>query len=494
MEIIKHEKQYEGIVSGPINEEFFPWSVKSIEVEFKDPSTGKKISGELDIPSPDWEAESLAKSADSEVTMFENTDITISVTVTQSYGDIYLDDKVEDLKITIHEYLDVDNDNTYQDYDDVDDMFDPIQPDSPNEYEQTDKHEVDNYNIDSYTNAIPIERLVSDFDNNIYAIPPFQRKFVWDQRQIQGIDRPSLFIDSILLGLPITPIILYRERNDRDNGILIDGLQRLSTLSSYISGEFPSGKPFKLKGNNLKCNTRYHNKLFSELNEDDQINFKRSFLAVTFIRQLSPEENSSASSMHLLFQRLNTGGLTLTPHEVRSVLALKNEPLLEVLKKLYDMKWNEVFGMKDNEKVNLLQEYIFRAYVFAKSYKQYKRPLQGFLDENMLELTPSDDDVHIVNEIRELFISTKKEQSNLFCPPSKATSKGKHHVALFDAIFVATYAIYKKDKTLTQKQFMDLYEQYLKLELYKSKSGRGSVDVFEVKNRISEAIKIFDPS
>ena len=478
----------EDITAGDQVYDFMPWELKSVTAVFKDPKTKKKIEQELEMPSPDWEADSLAKSADSDVTDFEDSDVTITISVTQSYGDIFCDNDLDKLTLIIDSYDD-NNDLTFQDLDDVEDMFNPIDKKIAVEEEE---EEESSYNIDSYTNAIPIERLVSDFEEKIYQIPPFQRTFVWDQRQTQGIDRPSMFIDSVLLGLPISPIILYKERTDREQGILIDGLQRLSTLSFFKKGKFPSGKEFKLTGDNLKCPKRFHNKLFEEFEQEDKNMFDRIFLAVTLIRQLSPEESASASSMHLIFQRLNTGGLTLTPQETRAVLALKNEKLLEFLTKIYTMtEWNVVFGMRAKEKENIQQEFLFRAYVFAKSYQSYKKPLQKFLDDNMEKLIPDTNDITIIEQIQKLLIDAKGQLNVLFCPPGKNTSRGKHHVALFDAIFVALYHNYKNGIKLDVSSFLTRYDEYVALGLYKSQAGRGSADVGEIKGRIEKAISVF---
>lgn len=80
-----------------------------------------------------------------------------------------------------------------------------------------DDNKVFQYNIDTYTNAIPVERLVSDFIAGIIKVPEFQRPYVWQKRDDKTErHRPSLFIDSILQGLPIPPISIYKDAKARE--------------------------------------------------------------------------------------------------------------------------------------------------------------------------------------------------------------------------------------------------------------------------------------
>lgn len=45
-----------------------------------------------------------------------------------------------------------------------------------------DTDQVFQYNINTYTNAIPVERLVNDFNSGIIKIPAFQRPYVWQKK------------------------------------------------------------------------------------------------------------------------------------------------------------------------------------------------------------------------------------------------------------------------------------------------------------------------
>lgn len=66
---------------------------------------------------------------------------------------------------------------------------------------------------------------------NINLNPRYQRRNAW------GAIRKSLFIESLILGLPIPQIILAEERNQRGRFIVIDGKQRLLAIRQFASSK-----------------------------------------------------------------------------------------------------------------------------------------------------------------------------------------------------------------------------------------------------------------
>ena len=61
----------------------------------------------------------------------------------------------------------------------------------------------------------------------------YQRKLIWT------IDEKQRFIDSLVIGLPV-PLILLAETSIRGQSTfeIIDGMQRLNAITSFIEGEF----------------------------------------------------------------------------------------------------------------------------------------------------------------------------------------------------------------------------------------------------------------
>lgn len=162
--------------------------------------------------------------------------------------------------------------------------------------------------------------------------PAFQRLFRWDST------RKTKFIESLVLGIPIPPIFVYQS----ESGVweLIDGLQRLSTIFEFMGilrGD--DGKrlpPSVLEG--TKALPSLSDKVWnppSSASKDGigrqvQIEIKRARLRVEILK---PDSDEFAK--YELFQRLNTGGISLSDQEIRNCIAIMvNSQLFEWLLKL----------------------------------------------------------------------------------------------------------------------------------------------------------------
>lgn len=170
---------------------------------------------------------------------------------------------------------------------------------------------------DSY--SMSIGELMNMYkDNELQIQPDFQRFFRWTDSQ------KAKFIESILLGIPIPPVFVAQSRS----GVwdVIDGLQRLSTIFEFTgilknSEETPIPpsvlQPTKflssLKGK-MWNNTEDEDNSFTE---EQRIDFKRSKIDINIIKK-----NSDIDAKYELFQRLNTGGTSLTQQEIRNCLMI----------------------------------------------------------------------------------------------------------------------------------------------------------------------------
>ena len=83
--------------------------------------------------------------------------------------------------------------------------------------------EATRYSISSYGADMPVDAIIPRLKREEIFIPPFQRKFVWTHTQA------SRFIESLLLGLPVPGIFLFKDPDTRKL-MVVDGQQRLRTL------------------------------------------------------------------------------------------------------------------------------------------------------------------------------------------------------------------------------------------------------------------------
>ncbi len=159
-------------------------------------------------------------------------------------------------------------------------------------------------------------------DGELDIHPEFQRFFRWSDWQ------KSRLIESILLGLPIPSIFVSQQKG----GVwdVIDGLQRLSTIFATMGIlKTPDGlaPPFALTGTDYLPSLA--GKTWNDDEEEDPRYFsqeqklliKRAKLDVKIVLRESDE-----SSKYELFQRLNTGGSTLSDQELRNCILIMLNP------------------------------------------------------------------------------------------------------------------------------------------------------------------------
>ena len=154
-------------------------------------------------------------------------------------------------------------------------------------------------------------------DEELDIHPEFQRLFRWSEAQ-----RVRL-IESILLGIPLPSIFV----GQRDDGVwdVVDGVQRLSTIFQFV-GVLKDENGSKVSPLILHA-TKYLPSLEGVRWEDEEdghqlptdlkMNFKRSRIDVSIVKNAS-----DPSSKYELFQRLNTGGTSLSEQEVRNCLMI----------------------------------------------------------------------------------------------------------------------------------------------------------------------------
>lgn len=198
--------------------------------------------------------------------------------------------------------------------------------------------------------------------------PVFQRKFVWDRT------KACKLIESVLLEIPLPIIYLFEEKN----GIIsvIDGQQRLTSFFSFIDGKFPNGKAFKLSG--LNVFKELNGKLFSELNEElqDKITDYK-------IRIITFRKESEPGLKFEIFERLNTGAVSLNDQELRN--CIYRGPYNDLLKELSkDSDFKFLLGIKDSERRMRDVELVLRFAAFLhSSYLNYKPSVKKFLNKDM---------------------------------------------------------------------------------------------------------------
>jgi hypothetical protein len=158
------------------------------------------------------------------------------------------------------------------------------------------------------------ETILSQLANfNIDLDPSFQRRPVWNDK------KQSLFIESLILGLPIPQLILAEAPGRRGSYIVIDGKQRLLALRRFGSPDSASDRsPLKLSG--LSELRRLNKKTYADLRADYDLAEDRAAFENSAIRTLVIRNWKSEEYLYEVFLRINTGSVKLSPQELRQAL------------------------------------------------------------------------------------------------------------------------------------------------------------------------------
>jgi len=237
------------------------------------------------------------------------------------------------------------------------------------------------YEITSYGADYDVEGLVRRLQRDDIYVPPFQRSFVWTQREA------SRFIESLLLGLPVPGIFLARDP-DTKKFLVIDGQQRLRSLQFFFEGYFnpipesESQRIFRL----INVQDEFDGLTFDTLKAKHQRILNESIIHATIVKQDYPE--GEQSSIFHIFERLNTTGRKLSPQQIR--VAIYSGRFLELLHSMNEhTTWRSIFGkhsrtLKDQELILrfLALYYNGHSYGENRDLKTMKQFLNAFTAAN----------------------------------------------------------------------------------------------------------------
>lgn len=222
------------------------------------------------------------------------------------------------------------------------------------------------------------ETVVSQLERgNIDLNPSFQRRSAWTDK------KQSLFIESLILGLPIPQLILAEDKNRKGSFIVIDGKQRLLAIRRFSAQKEGDGfKPLKLRQLNERddLNGKTYSDLLKE-DSEDLAAFQNSTVRTVVIRNWKSE-----AYLYEVFLRINTGSVQLSPQELRQALhpgefsTFVDEASADSieLKAALNLKEPD-FRMRDAE--------ILLRYIAYKNFSsKYRGNLKLFLDDATMEL------------------------------------------------------------------------------------------------------------
>lgn len=217
---------------------------------------------------------------------------------------------------------------------------------------------------------------------NIQLNPRFQRRDAWDR------PRKSRFIESLILGLPIPQIVLAEDKNRRGKFVVLDGKQRLLALRQFAAGSSLDANAdesgFQGLGlTGLQVRTDLARQTLRKLeNDPDRIDDLNSLLNQT-IRTVVVRSWPNEDFLNLVFLRLNTGSVKLSPQELRQ--ALHPGKFTDFLDDYAsDSLWlKEALRLKKPDFRMRDVEILLRYFAFTEHITQYSGNLKKFLDDTV---------------------------------------------------------------------------------------------------------------
>jgi hypothetical protein len=285
--------------------------------------------------------------------------------------------------------------------------------------------------FDSYD--ITVQQLISMVESAaIDVAPAYQRQYRWDAA------RQSRFIESIFLGIPIPS--LFMAANADGTWELVDGVQRLSTLV-HFAGSAEARAKLKMKTQlsleGLQKLTNFCG-TFDSLPQNIQLHFTLRPIKVTTL-----SDKSDLVVRFDLFERLNTGGISLTDQEIRSCIfrGAFNE-FLERLSKNDDFA-KVVLLPEGKQKDGTKEECVLRFFAFLECYRKFDHSVVSFLNDYMKASSISFDLLKGERIFMDTFKALRKALPNGITRGRKVTP-----VNLFEAVAVGAALALKKKGTI----------------------------------------------
>ena len=330
--------------------------------------------------------------------------------------------------------------------------------------EDEDGLEVREYDITVSPNDFNVMTLHSFVESGSVRIPGFQRNFVWD------LKRASKLIESLILGLPVPQLFLYEQ--DRNKFLVIDGQQRLMSIYYFIKKRFPKKEKraelrliFETEGNipeevlhddkyfqnfnlSLSESLPNHANIFKGLNYATLDDYKTQFnlrpIRNIVVKQNTPSGDDSA--IYEIFNRLNSGGVTLSPQEIRT--SMYHSSFYDLLYRINNLeKWRNILGNPEPDLHMKDIEILLRGFAMLVDGENYAPSLVKFLNQfsNKCKRQTSNQNEYF----RQLFESFLEACSSLPENAFKNKRNNRFNVALYEAVFASAC-----EKAFAERRFI----------------------------------------
>jgi hypothetical protein len=315
--------------------------------------------------------------------------------------------------------------------------------------------------------------------------PAFQRYFRWDEEQ------RTRFIESLLLGIPIPPIFVA----ENGTGIweLIDGLQRVSTVLSFFGVLRSEDEGIRSKKNHWTLVEGDRVEALEGFNYENlpnqfRLNIKRATCRVEILRS-----NSNYDMRFELFNRLNTGGTSLTLQEIRNCIYRDiSSKFNDFLKKLAENKdFRALIDLNDEQYERLYHEELALRFIsLYNNLNQVRTSIAQHMTSFMRSALDNTDFDYAKYEhiFSDVFALLRPLGRDIF-----RQTDGKFATALYDVITIGVGEHYNYYKSKPSKVILDKINKEVRKDAVLMKFSRrgGNNQKTRIINRLTEAKRIF---
>ena len=228
---------------------------------------------------------------------------------------------------------------------------------------------------------------------------------------------------------------------------------------------------------------RFTGKRYKDLDVEDRRRIDDSIIHATVVRQDEPTEDQS--SVYVIFERLNTGGVNLQPQEIR--VALYHGKFVSVLSNLNEnSEWRSLVGKKSKRLKDM--EMVLRFFAMYFHSASYRSPMKDFLNRYMASN-------------RDLKKQSEKELNSLFrkTVSTIATAIGSQafrpvrgvNAAVVDSVMTGLARRVSRGPIKNKEKLAEQYEKLLKNNQYRNAVETGTSQEANVNERLRLATQYF---
>ncbi len=322
--------------------------------------------------------------------------------------------------------------------------------------------------LDIREDPLTVFELMRKYDKGDLIIDPdFQRN-----PRVWNLEQKSKFIESVILNFPLPP--WYVNQTEEGKYIIVDGLQRTTTLHEFVNDKF------KLSG--LEALTKLNGLNFTELKELPgyyQTRIEDKKLNLYVMRRSVP-----VKVVYDIFNRINTGGTKLERQEVRNcIFSGKSTNLLkelsekEYFKKAID---NGISPKRMKDREIILRYLAFNIFDYTK---EYEGDLSDFIEKAMKKINSMSDEE--IENLRKDFERVMKFTFDFFGDKNfrlpTGHKRGRINIAIFESV---SYFF-----SISSDDFLEKHKESIKINFIKLLENKDYLD--SIKSGTSGKTKVY---